>query len=171
MKIPKKFNLIINLFYPSSKLDKNNWQFDPNIGGGRLIGEACHFVDLIRFLSSSIIKKIIILRLNKEEDCFSLNIDFDNGSIGTIHYFSNGSKRYPKERLEVFSNGEIYCINNFKSFEVWDNNLNYKKERLFKQNKGQNECVDKFIESINKGLDSPIPIDQLFEVQQKLLEI
>jgi len=155
----------------AGKLDKNNWQFDPKIGGGRLIGEACHFVDLMRFLASSKIKKINILKLNKEEDCFSLNIEFDNGSIGTIHYFSNGSKRFPKERLEVFSNGEIYCINNFKSFEVWDNNLNYKKERLFKQNKGQNECVDKFIESINKGLDSPIPIDQLFEVQQKLLEI
>ena len=125
----------------------------------------------MRFLASSKIKKINILRLNKEEDCFSLNIEFDNGSIGTIHYFSNGSKRYPKERLEVFSNGEIYCINNFKSFEVWDNNLNYKKERLFKQNKGQNECVDKFIESIDKELSSPIPIDELFEVQQKLLEI
>ena len=155
----------------AGKLDKNNWQFDPNIGGGRLIGEACHFLDLIRFLASSKIKKLNILKLNKEEDCFSLNIDFVNGSIGTIHYFSNGSKRYPKERLEVFSNGEIYCINNFKSFEIWDNNLNYKKERLFKQNKGQKECVDKFIESINRGLSSPIPIDELFEVQQKLLEI
>ena len=155
----------------AGKLDNDNWQMNPNIGGGRLIGEACHFLDLLRFLASSKIKKINILRLNKEEDCFSLNIDFDNGSIGTIHYFSNGSKRYPKERLEVFSNGEIYCINNFKSFEVWDNKLNFKKQALFKQNKGQKECVEKFIDSINRGLTSPIPINELFEVQQKLLEI
>lgn len=154
----------------AGKLEHDNWQLNKEIGGGRLIGEVCHFLDLLRYLASSRIKSIWKIDLNKDKDCFTLNVQFENGSIGSIHYFSNGSKRYPKERLEVFCEGEIFCLNNFKNLEYWSNLSKYKKTKLLKQNKGHNECVKAFQEAIKNDLKSPIPIDQIFEVQEKLLE-
>ena len=82
-------------------IDQKHWTQDPNIGGGRLIGEACHFVDLLRFLEQSPIKNIALTSVpqnNTNSDTFSLQIQFESGSIGTVHYFSNGNKSYPKEK-------------------------------------------------------------------------
>ena len=164
-----KFNFVYTC--NAGQLEKNHWLNNPSIGGGRLIGEACHFIDLLRFLSDSKIASMKIFRFDKTEDSFSLNISFQNGSVGSVNYFTNGNKRYPKEELKVFAEGEIYILNNFKSLEIWDNKNKYHKIRLLSQDKGQLECVKLFINSIKKGICSPIPIDEIFEVQQKILEI
>lgn len=152
-------------------ISKEHWTQDPNIGGGRLIGEACHFIDLIRFLASSPIVSLTknFLSNNSNNDTFSLNLTFKNGSVGTIHYFSNGSKSFPKERLEVFNNGKIMTIENFKKLNFWGFN-NKKNKRLFKQDKGQIYCVEKFLQAIKKGQQSPIPINEIFEVQNWILK-
>ena len=154
-------------------IDRGNWIHNPNVGGGRLIGEACHFVDLLRFLADSEIKNLEIIHspeLNHLPDNFILQIQFKDGSIGSINYFTNGDKSYPKERLEVFCNGTIHRINNFRKLEVWGSNK-FKNIRLMRQDKGQLSCIKEFLNSIKKGCESPIDVEELFEVQRFLLKV
>ena len=103
-------------------------------------------------------------------ETFVLNIEFKDGSIGSINYFSNGSKGYPKENLEVFTAGKIYKLENYRKLSIWKNN--YKKcFKLWKQDKGQSKCVSEFINAIKMGLNSPINVEEIFEVQEAILQI
>ena len=168
IKSPKAFNYTCNAGY----LDNNHWTNDDRIGGGRLIGEACHFLDLIMYLSESKIDDVNIVYAKDDKKCpdtFSLNVKFNNGSIGNINYFSNGNKRFAKERLEVFSSGSIFCLDNFISLKAWGVK-GFKNKRYFKQNKGQQECIKAFVDSISLKKKSPIKADDLFEVQRWLLK-
>ena len=95
-------------------MDASHWTNDIK-EGGRIIGEACHFIDLLTFLSGSKISDINCNYLPDKNPCpesFCLNIKFENGSIGTINYFSNGCKGYPKENLDIFCSGKIFKIEN-----------------------------------------------------------
>ena len=157
----------------SGFLPKESWINDPLIGGGRLLGESCHFLDLLLYLSNSQIKDINLNSSSKDKqigDIFSIQIKFENDSIGTINYFSNGSKSYPKERLEVFNAGTIYCLENFRILKTWGVSAPQKK-RLLKQNKGQNECVKAFIDAIRNGKESPISAKDIFAVHSALLSL
>ena len=164
---PKAFTITCNAGY----LDKNHWTNDLDIGGGRLIGEACHFLDLIMYLAESKIIDLNVIYSQDEKVCpdtFTLNMKFENGSIGNINYFSNGNKKFQKERLEVFTSGRIYQIQNFQKLKVWGSpNLN--TVRKLNQDKGQKECIDSFIESIKNSTLSPIPFIEMYEVHKWLL--
>ena len=166
---PKAFIYTCN----AGEIDNEHWSQDRNIGGGRLIGEACHFVDLLRFLSGV---KIVDLNLNTTKeaqnsfDTFSLSINFEDGSIGTIHYFSNGSKYFPKERLEVFTANTIFRIDNYMRLESWGSNSIKDRRSLF-QNKGQTECVDAFVNAIKNKTKSPTPLDEILEVHKWLFNL
>ena len=141
--------------------------------GGRLLGEACHFVDLLRFLSQSEIDKVNFVNVDDLKPCpdnFSIQLKFKNGSIGIINYLSNGNKAFPKERLEVFSGNAVICLNNFRKLEAWGIK-SFKTKRSFKQDKGQTNCIHSFLKSIENNTKPPIPIDQLFEVQDILLSV
>tara|TARA_B100000401_G_scaffold333186_1_gene232362 strand:+ start:1439 stop:3565 length:2127 start_codon:yes stop_codon:yes gene_type:complete len=164
---PKAFTITCNAGY----LDKNHWTNDQNIGGGRLIGEACHFVDLIMYLAKSKIIDLNIIFSQDEKVCpdtFTLNMKFENGSIGNINYFSNGNKKFQKERLEVFTSGRIYQIQNFQKLKAWGS-PNLKTVRKLIQDKGQRECIDIFIESVKNAKQSPISFQEMYEVQKWLL--
>ncbi len=155
----------------SGKIDKDHWINDINIGGGRLIGEACHFVDLLRFLSGSKIKSLNISYLENFQslkDSFTIDISFDDGSIGTVHYFSNGSKSFPKERLEIFCDESIIQLDNFRKLKSWGTHID-KIPFSYKQDKGQQLCISSFINAIKDGRGSPIPLEEIFEVQECLL--
>ena len=154
MKIntPKAFTFTCNAGY----LEKDHWTNDFEVGGGRLIGEACHFIDLIRYLAESKIKDLNIVFSKDEKVCpdtFSLNIEFQDGSIGNINYFSNGNKKFQKERLEVFAGGRIYQIQNFQKLKVWGS-PSLKTVRKLNQDKGQNECINLFIDSIKNSKEN-----------------
>lgn len=165
IKAPKSFVYTVN----AGKIDSNNWIQDRLVGGGRFIGEACHFVDLLRFLADSPIKNLELFysREGNSKDTFSVQIIFDDGSIGTINYFSNGNKAFPKERLEVFTDGKIMQINNFRTINTWG--VKIKNDLIKSQDKGQNACIKSFIDQVKKKGPAPIPINELFEVQRFLL--
>ena len=93
---------------------------------------------------------------------------FQNGSIGSIHYLSNGSKSFPKERLEVFADEKVFQLDNFRKLKAWGHN-NFSSKRLIKQDKGHRICVREFLKSINDGKESPIPANQIFEVMRLLI--
>ncbi len=165
---PKSFIYTCNSGY----LPNDHWQQDLKKGGGRLIGEACHFVDLLRFLAGKEIIDMSTSYLSEEslvKDTFTIQIRFLDNSMGTIHYFANGHKSFPKERLEIFVNGSIFQLDNFKRLRSWGKG-NHRNISLINQDKGQSECVKQFISSIRNNTQSPIPIEQIFEVQRWILK-
>ena len=164
---PKAFVYTCN----AGAISADHWTQDPAIGGGRMLGEACHFVDLLRYLANSPIEsmsQISAADSKPSPDTFSLQIRFNNGSIGTIHYFSNGTKSYPKERLEVFSSGKIFQLDNFRKLKAWGIS-GFTTCRSFSQDKGQLACCSAFLSAIESGTSSPIPLNEIIEVQQWLL--
>jgi len=159
---PKSFIMTVN----AGDVPKDHWTQDPHIGGGRIIGEACHFIDLLRFLAGEIIVKSQIQFMNNsKKDTASIQLTFHDGSIGSIHYFANGSKSLPKEKLEVYAKGGVLQLDNYRKLigYGWPG---FKKMNLWQQDKGQKACIKAFIEAISEGNSSPIPIEEVFEVSE-----
>ncbi len=150
----------------------DHWTQDPQQGGGRLLGEACHFVDLLRDLAGAPIEQLQLLKAASplpSPDTFSLQLRFADGSIGTVHYFANGSKAFPKERLEVFAGGRVLRLDNYRKLQAWGISA-FRTRRLLGQDKGQVACCSAFLNAIENGGPPPIAIDQLLEVQRWLLQ-
>ncbi len=168
---PKSIIYTVN----AGAIPKDNWIQDTSTGGGRIIGEVCHFIDLLRYFVGCSIKsfKIIGIGSSSDEilnDKVSITLTFKDGSFGTIHYFANGGKSFPKERIEIFCDNSIIQIDNFKKMKGY-NWPGFKKLNLWKQDKGQDECVKQFVKSINSGEISPIPLEEIFEVSKTAIEI
>ena len=165
---PKAFVYTCN----AGAIPVDHWTQDPAAGGGRLLGEACHFVDLVRYLAASPIEDLQLINSTDRKPCpdtFSLQLRFADGSIGTVHYFSNGSKSFPKERLEVFADGKVLQLDNYRKLKAWGIS-GFRTRRLLQQDKGQSACCASFLQAIERGGPPPIPISELFEVQRWLLE-
>lgn len=147
-------------------IPSDSWVQDSEIGGGRIIGEVCHFVDLLTFINDSLPVQVYasVLRASEElNDTINISLTFENGSIGTISYFSNGSKKLFKEYIEVYKSGMTGIIKDFKKLEIYGNGKNFKK-KLLSQDKGQKIMVKKLLESIKKGEKSPIGFDEIYAV-------
>ena len=165
---PKAFVYTCN----AGPIPPDHWTQDPALGGGRLLGEACHFVDLLRHLAASPIEDLQLLSAADSKPCsdtFSLQLRFADGSIGTVHYFANGSKAFPKERLEVFAAGKVLRLDNYRKLQAWGI-PRFRTRRLLSQDKGQQACCAAFLKAIEAGGPPPIPVSELFEVQLRLLE-
>ena len=166
---PKAFIYTCN----AGVIPPDHWTQDPVLGGGRLLGEACHFVDLLRHLAESPIEGLQLLSAVDSKPCpdtFSLQMRFVDGSIGTVHYFANGSKSFPKERLEVFAANKVLRIDNYRKLQAWGI-PGFSTRRLLSQDKGQQACCAAFLKAIETGGPPPIPVSELFEVQRRLLEV
>lgn len=164
---PKAMVMIIN----AGEISKDHWTQDLEVGGGRIKGEVCHFVDLLRFIANyRIIDYQINIMNNLTKDTVSIQLYFEDGSIGTIHYFANGSSDFPKEKLEVFTDGKILKLDNYRKLTGfgW---TNFKKMNLWQQDKGQKSCTKAFIDSISDGSASPIPIEEIFEVSRISIDL
>lgn len=147
----------------------DHWTQDPLIGGGRIIGEACHFIDLARHLTGSDISSINVQSMDENHSSRKLNdnvsiiLKFKNGSIASINYLANGNKGFPKERVEVFCSGRVLQLDNFKKLTGWGWGK-FKMIRLWKQDKGQKACAKAFINAISKNLEAPIKRNEILEV-------
>ncbi|MBS0151832.1 MAG: bi-domain-containing oxidoreductase [Nitrospira sp.] len=161
---PKTFSMTIN----AGHIPRDHWTQDRLIGGGRIIGEGCHFVDLLRFLAASPI--VGVQAMSAGEDNVTVTLRFADRSIGTVHYFSNGHKSFPKEQLEVFCSGKVLQLDNFRKLRGygWPG---FQKMDLWSQDKGQTACVTAFVDAIRRGACSPIPWDELVEVTHVTLDI
>jgi predicted dehydrogenase len=161
----KAFVMTVN----AGAIPKKHWTQDPQVGGGRLLGEGCHFIDLLRYLSGSPIAHASATAMSDIcPDTFSIQLHFENGDIGTIHYFSNGSKSFPKERLEVFVGGKIVVLDNFKTLKGIG--LKRFKYILKSQDKGHSNEVHQFKTSIANG-QPPIPLEEIFEVSRWAIKL
>jgi len=143
-------------------IPKDHWTQDRLMGGGRIVGEACHYIDLMRFLVGAPIASLEVHYLG-QGDSATLTMNFVEGSMGTIHYFTNGAAGFPKERIEVFCQGKILQLDNFRVLKGfgWKN---FHTMRLWQQDKGQFAAVNAFLMAIEQGLPTPIPAEEIFEV-------
>lgn len=154
----------------------DHWTQDLRAGGGRIVGEACHFVDLLRFLAGQPITAVSAVAMGgasdvavqgdiewSRSDSMIITLQFADDSLGTVNYFANGSKRFPKERVEIFSDGRILVLDNFQRLTGygWSG---FNKKRLLRQDKGHRAEVAAFIDRIASGGSSLIPWNEMQEV-------
>lgn len=167
VKGPKSFVMTVN----AGAIPADHWTQDQAVGGGRIVGEACHFIDLLRYLAGVRITGFSTTKMDVATgDTVSLHLSFEDGSIGTVHYFANGSKSFPKERLEVFAAGGVLQLDNFRKLAGfgWPG---FSKMNLWRQDKGQKSGAAAFIKAIEQGGDAPIPFDEVMEVSRLSIEI
>lgn len=169
---PKVFVMTVN----AGDIPFDHWTQDHDVGGGRIIGEGCHFIDLLRYLAGSTIVSFSVARIGDcpgikvRNDKVSITLNFENGSFGTIHYLANGGKAFPKERLEIFCNDAVLQLDNFKKMKGY-NWKGFKKMNLLSQDKGQLNCVKAFVDSIKDGKDTPISLNEIIEVAKISIQI
>lgn len=156
---PKSFIMTVN----AGSIPSEHWTQDREIGGGRIVGEACHFIDLLRFLAGYPILTHSRAIMDAENgDTVTLQLGFTDGSIGTVHYFANGPKVFPKERLEIFAAGRVLQLDNFRKLSgfAWPG---FSKMNLWRQDKGQAACARAFVDAVQRGGGAPIPIEEIVE--------
>ena len=132
--------------------------------------------DLMRFLAGSKIKSFSAIKMGENdyvevtEDKAIITIMFENGSVGSIHYFANGGKSFPKERIEVFCDDAVLQLDNFRKLTGfgWKG---FTKMNLWSQDKGQASCTTALIEAVNSGGACPIPFDEILEVARVSVDI
>lgn len=169
---PKSFIMVMN----AGAIPADHWTQDPLIGGGRIIGEACHYIDLMRFLANSPITSVQAQRMGDNDsetitsDKASITLGFANGSFGTIHYFANGGSAFPKERIEVFAGGHTLQLDNFLSLRGF-NWPGFNKQKLWRQDKGQKACSTAFVDAVTGGTAAPISAEELFEIARVTIEV
>ncbi len=169
---PKSFVMTVN----AGAIPPDHWTQDPEVGGGRIVGEGCHFVDLLRHLAGAPIVRHSALALGRHpslavrSDKATLTLEFADGSVGTIHYLANGHKGFPKERLEVFCAGRVLQLDNFRRLRGWGW-PGFSKMNLWRQDKGQAACASAFVDAVRTGGAAPIPAGELLEVARVSIEL
>jgi predicted dehydrogenase/threonine dehydrogenase-like Zn-dependent dehydrogenase len=147
-------------------LPPNHWNHDPAIGGGRIIGEACHFIDFITFLVGAPPISVTAHALpdggKYREDNVSMTFGFADGSIGVVDYLANGDKSFPKERVEVFCGGMVGVLDDFVSLQITKEGKT--KEERGAQDKGWVAEIAALVEAVQKGGEPPVPYEQLIGV-------
>jgi predicted dehydrogenase len=164
---PKSFVMTVN----AGPLPASHWTQDPKVGGGRIVGEACHFIDLLRFLAGSpIVSHARLAMESPTADTVSLQLGFGDGSIGTVHYFANGTKAFPKERLEVFAGNAVLQLDNFRRLRGygWPG---FSRMNLWRQDKGHQACAAAFLTAVRSGGPSPIPFEEIAEVSRTAIAL
>jgi predicted dehydrogenase len=164
---PKVFVMTVN----AGAIPAAHWTQDPVVGGGRIIGEGCHFIDLLRFLAGAPIAEVQATAMGRgagvavPEDKVSFTLKFTNGSFGTVHYLANGDRSFPKERLEVFCAGRILQLDNFRKLRAYGWR-GFAGMGLWRQDKGNRACVAAFVSAVRSGGASPIAFEELVETTQ-----
>jgi predicted dehydrogenase/threonine dehydrogenase-like Zn-dependent dehydrogenase len=158
--------LSINYRVNAGRIPKSHWLQDPRQGGGRIIGEVCHFVDLMHYLTGSLVTRVYaesITSRNQEmvdEDNVFITLRFADGSNGSIAYLSEGDKAMPKERVEIFAEGKSYVLDDFRSATSYRNGRE-ESTKPRQQDKGQADETRAVCEVVLKAAPAPISLDDL----------
>ncbi len=165
---PKAFVMTVN----AGALPPSHWALDSDVGGGRINGEGCHFIDLLRFLAGAPIANFSVVSMAGAvgEDKAIITLRFRDGSIGTIQYLANGHRSFPKERLEVFASGRILQLDNFRKLTGFGWPA-FRRMNLWRQDKGQRACAAAFVAAIDGNGPSPVPLDELLEVTRVTIQV
>jgi predicted dehydrogenase len=156
--------LVMNYRVNAGYILPDHWVHDPEQGGGRILGEVCHFVDFLIFLAGSLPQQVYAKALPNNslyrDDNLSITIEFKNGSLGTITYVANGDKRFSKERVEVFGGGAAVVLDNFRRLELIQKGYRQVFRSWLRQDKGHREEWEELGEAIPSGAAAPIPFEE-----------
>lgn len=170
---PKIIIMTIN----AGALPSDHWSKDAVLGGGRILGECCHFFDLARHLAGTMTHSFSLERLgndsNDNQESFAINIKFIDGSLATINYFTNGNRAYAKEKIDIFVGGRSLHLDNYINLtgHGWKY---FKKYKLWRQDKGQHEMTKRYLSLLIKGTEKKSPliaIDEIFEIAKLTIDI
>ena len=167
---PKVLNIRVNAGF----IPKDHWTQMDSLGGGRIIGEMCHFIDLMQFFTDAKPVKVYAESIKsantkiKTDDNISVILSFDDGSIGNLTYLANGDKSLPKEMVEVFSGGKIGRIHDFRTASIHKDN---KEHKIKLDGKGHKQEVVSFLESISSGKDTAISFDSIYATTRTTFKI
>ena len=168
---PKSVIMVMN----AGAIPADHWTQDVEVGGGRIIGEACHHIDLMRFLVGAPIVSVTARRMGDSaavevtEDKAVITLGFADGSFGTVHYLANGGASFPKERVEVFAAGRTLQLDNFLRLRGF-NWPGFRNQKTWRQDKGQQGCAAAFLSAVKEGTGAPIPFEELEEVARVTIE-
>jgi len=163
----RKGQLCMNMTINAGHIPTDHWVQDPKRGGGRIIGEGCHFIDLLSHITDSPVVTVSAAMVGADAivrtDKMSIALGFADGSIGTVNYYANGPKSYPKETLEVFSDGRVLKVENFRVTKGYGF-TGFRKFKTLRQDKGHKNEIAYFVDRINTGGEPLIPFNQLANV-------
>ena len=152
----------------ANRLPSDHWLIDPEVGGGRIIGEGCHFIDFLTFLVGENPVEVTVQGLPDEgkysEDNVVMNFRFPDGSLGVVSYLANGDKSFPKEYVEVFSGGRVAALHDWRKLEMVNNGRRKVKRHLLQQDKGHQNAWQAFLDAVQGEKAPPIPYEQLVGV-------
>jgi predicted dehydrogenase/threonine dehydrogenase-like Zn-dependent dehydrogenase len=166
--IPVAMNYRIN----AGAIPADSWIQDTDIGGGRIIGEVCHFIDLVLFLAGSPIAQVdsrVMRTASGLNDTLVVALAFADGSVANISYFANGAKSLPKEQLEVHCAGQSWVLDDFKRLNTYSGSR--RKSSTGGQDKGHAREVELFLNAVNDGSPTPISFDDIYQVTAATLAI
>jgi polar amino acid transport system substrate-binding protein len=167
---PLAMNFRVNAGY----IPLNHWTQDPQQGGGRVIGELCHFVDLMQFVAGADISQIFAQGLPNAgkylDDNITVNLKLSDGSVGNILYIANGDSSYPKEYIEIFGEGKVALINDFQSVTL----VSGGKKRIYRGNrgdKGHEAEMVAWVSAILTGNCEPVPFSEALKATKATFSI
>ncbi len=146
---------------------RDHWSQSREEGGGRIIGEACHFIDTLRYLAGAPITRVASTFARRNgtaiDDVVSIHLEFADGSVGTVHYFGNGNKALERESLDLYCGGGILRMNNFRRLTgyQWPG---FRRQRVFRMDKGHVAEVAAFLQAVRTGAPVPITPEEIFDV-------
>ena len=159
----------MSMMVNAGSLPREHWTKDPESGGGRIVGEGCHFIDLARALAGSPIASLRVTAAKSGgaaiEDVAVLQLGFEDGSVATIQYLANGHRAFPKERIELIWDSTVVRIDNFRRLEGWGASVS-RSVMPRGQDKGHEALAAAFIAAVKGSGPPPIPPDELLEVTE-----
>ena len=158
--------LSINYRVNAGRVPRGHWAHDPKEGGGRIVGEVCHFIDFMHFITGSLVTRVYAESISSdnheivEDDSVFISLRLADGSNGSIAYLAEGDKAMPKERIEIFGGGKSFVIDDFRSATAYQNGR-AKKIKLREQDKGQKNEVRAVCAVVMQGKPAPITLEDL----------
>jgi predicted dehydrogenase/threonine dehydrogenase-like Zn-dependent dehydrogenase len=159
--------LAMTMTVNAGSIPMGHWVHDPERGGGRIIGEACHFIDLMVHLCGARVTSVAASMMGPgpavRDDKMAIVLAFEDGSIGTVNYFANGSRAHPKERLEIFSEGRVLVLDNFRRL-TGSGFRAFHGHHLLRPDKGHVAELAAFVGALARGGAPLIPLEELVNV-------
>lgn len=163
--------LFVSYRVNAGALEKDHWALDPVEGGGRILGEVCHFIDTICYLAGALPGRLVAEEIaTGAQRGVTVTIRLTNGSVGVIHYLTNGDPGVPKEYAEVFGGGRTAQLDNFRTLSLY-HNARRRRRRLFNQAKGHSEEMAAFVAAVRKGEPMPMTVMSIMAVTSATLLI